>query len=82
MVADMDDYDPEHLAQVPESKLVVFLISTYGEGDPPDNAVNFCTGLEKMRTTGTRLEGLRYLAMGMGNKNYKHFNLVVKVMSS
>lgn len=79
MIADLEDYDPEHLANFPKDKLCVFLVSTYGEGDPPDNAVNFCTRLEKMRKRGIKLHGLRYLAMGMGNKNYKNYNQVIKV---
>ena len=79
MTADLDDYDPESLANFPGDKACVFLVSTYGEGDPPDNAVNFCTRLEKMRKRGIKLPGLRYLAMGMGNKNYKNYNQVIKV---
>lgn len=80
LLADLDDYDPHHLATFPRDKLAVFLISTFGEGDPPDNAVEFCSGLEKMRKKGTKLENLRYLAMGMGNSNYKHYNRVIKLV--
>ncbi|RLL94961.1 hypothetical protein CFD26_100786 [Aspergillus turcosus] len=80
MIADLDDYDPEHLASFPGDKLAVFLISTYGEGDPPDNAVSFYGSLEKMHKKGTRLDTLRYCAMGMGNKNYKYYNRVMKVV--
>ncbi|KAK5190844.1 hypothetical protein LTR92_009054 [Exophiala xenobiotica] len=77
LVADLDDYDASSLSGFPAGKLCVFLCSTYGEGDPPDNAVNFCTALEKMRQKGTRLDGLRYLALGMGNRNYKHYNQTI-----
>lgn len=79
LVADLDDYDASSLSGFPAGKLCVFLCSTYGEGDPPDNAVNFCAALEKMRKSGTRVDGLRYLALGMGNKNYKHYNQVIVV---
>jgi NADPH-ferrihemoprotein reductase len=80
MIADLDDYDAEHLASFPGDKLAVFLISTYGEGDPPDNAVSFYSSLEKMHKKGARLDTLRYCAMGMGNKNYKYYNRVMKVI--
>ncbi|CEO58260.1 hypothetical protein PMG11_02991 [Penicillium brasilianum] len=80
LVSDLSDYDPQHLATFPKDKLAVFLMSTYGEGDPPDNALSFCSGLEKMHKKGTRLETLRYCAMGMGNKNYKHYNQVIKTL--
>jgi NADPH-ferrihemoprotein reductase len=79
LVADLDDYDASSLSGFPAGKLCVFLCSTYGEGDPPDNAVNFCVALERMRKRGTRVEGLRYLALGMGNRNYKHYNQVIVV---
>jgi NADPH-ferrihemoprotein reductase len=79
MVADLDDYDPKYLVQFPAGKLAVFLMSTYGEGDPTDNAVDFCHGLEQMRKKSTKLNSLRYLAMGLGNSNYQHYNQVIKV---
>lgn len=82
LVADLDDYDPQSLSRFPKDGFVVFLISTYGEGDPPDNAVNFCAGLDKMRKTGVKLDSLRYLAMGMGNSNYKHYNQVITTVDS
>ncbi|KAJ9616316.1 hypothetical protein H2200_000034 [Cladophialophora chaetospira] len=77
LVADLDDYDASSLAGFPAGKLCVFLCSTYGEGDPPDNAVNFCAALEKMRKRRTRVDGLHYLALGMGNRNYKYYNQVI-----
>lgn len=79
IVADVDDYDPEYLADCPKGKFAVFLMSTYGEGDPPDNAIDFYRRLEKMREKRTKLDNLQYLAMGMGNKNYKFYNAVIKV---
>lgn len=79
MVAEMDEYDPEHLAALPKDKFAVFMTSTYGEGDPPDNVVDFSTGLGKMKKDNVKLDGLRYLAMGMGNKNYKYYNQTIKV---
>lgn len=82
MLAEMDEYDPEHLAALPKGKFAVFMTSTYGEGDPPDNVVDFWNGLAKMKKNGVKLDGLRYLAMGLGNKNYKHYNQTIKVGSS
>ena len=79
LVANLDDYDAHSLSGLPAGKLCVFFCSTYGEGDPPDNAVNFCAALKKMRKNGTRLDCLRYLALGMGNRNYKHYNQVMIV---
>ncbi|KAK5458213.1 hypothetical protein LTS15_004293 [Exophiala xenobiotica] len=77
--ADLDDYDHEHLTEVAPDKLLVFLISTFGQGDPPDNALKFCSALQTLHKRGSvdTLRNLRYAAFGLGNKNYKHFNKTV-----
>lgn len=37
-LVDLGDYDPTNLAQ---ENIVLFLVATYGEGDPTDNAMDF-----------------------------------------
>ena len=75
LVADLSDYDPETLALVPESKFAIFIVSTYGEGDPSDNSTDFWAWLRD--ASGTTLKQLRYMAFGLGNSNYKYYNKVV-----
>jgi NADPH-ferrihemoprotein reductase len=41
MVADIEDYDMDRLDRVPTNHLVVFVMATYGEGEPTDNATEF-----------------------------------------
>jgi len=41
MVADLEEYDFDNLDTFPEDKLAVFVLATYGEGEPTDNAVEF-----------------------------------------
>ena len=43
IAADLQEYDPDSIAAIPQSKLAIFIISTYGEGDPSDNATQFCS---------------------------------------
>lgn len=76
--ADLSDYDPETIAEVPETKLVIFIISTYGEGDPSDNAAGLWDWVTKGEMTA--LNGLRYAAFGLGNSNYKYYNRVIDVV--
>ncbi|GFF24925.1 NADPH--cytochrome P450 reductase [Aspergillus udagawae] len=80
--ADLDDYDPQHLTELPSTKLVVFIVSTFGEGDPTDNAVKFFSLLKALRDAGNPalLKNLRYAAFGLGNRNYKHYNKMVDVV--
>ncbi|KAE9583614.1 NADPH--cytochrome P450 reductase [Colletotrichum fructicola] len=75
LVADLSDYDAETIALIPESKLCIFIMSTYGEGDPSDNAQDFVSW--SSRTTGVSLEHLKYAAFGCGNSNYRFYNKVI-----
>ncbi|KAI8307593.1 NADPH--cytochrome P450 reductase [Colletotrichum sp. SAR11_59] len=72
LVSDLSDYDAETIALIPESKLCM---STYGEGDPSDNAQDFVSW--SSRTTGVSLEHLKYAAFGCGNSNYRFYNKVI-----
>lgn len=76
--ADLSDFDSETLAQLPQSKLAIFIVSTYGEGDPSDNATQFWDWITKQNQS--ELQSLRYFAFGLGNSNYQHYNRVVHVV--
>ena len=86
MVADLEDYDYEILDTFPEDKLAVFVLATYGEGEPTDNAVDFyefITGQEVSFSNGggvddRPLENLKFVAFGLGNNTYEHYNSMVR----
>ncbi|KAK6208668.1 NADP/FAD dependent oxidoreductase [Colletotrichum tabaci] len=78
MSADLSDYDAETIAQIPQTKLAVFVLSTYGEGDPSDNTGPFWDWLTKLQDRP--LASLRYAAFGLGNSNYRYYNKVVDVV--
>ncbi|KAJ5086542.1 hypothetical protein NUU61_007849 [Penicillium alfredii] len=78
MMADLSDYDPVTISEIPQSKLAIFIVSTYGEGDPSDNTAEFWTWITK--ASGVSLSNLRYAAFGLGNTNYKFYNRVVDVI--
>ncbi|KAJ0296856.1 hypothetical protein COL5a_004910 [Colletotrichum fioriniae] len=75
LVADLSDYDPETVSLIPGSKLAVFIMSTYGEGDPSDNAQDFVNWA--VAATGVSLAHLNYAAFGCGNSNYRLYNKVI-----
>ena len=76
--ADLSDYDPSSISSIPTSKLAIFIISTYGEGDPSDNATQFLSFLDTNKTV--QFPELRYAAFGLGNKKYKFYNKVIDVV--
>lgn len=76
--ADLSDYHPGSIANLQTKTLAIFLLSTYGEGDPSDNTTEFWEWSRKLETTV--LSTLRYAAFGLGNSNYKYYNRVVDVV--
>uniref|UniRef100_A0A3P8ZRS2 S-adenosyl-L-methionine-dependent tRNA 4-demethylwyosine synthase TYW1 n=1 Tax=Esox lucius TaxID=8010 RepID=A0A3P8ZRS2_ESOLU len=84
-VIDMKDYDPDdRLADECSTKSIcVFLLATYTDGQPTENAKWFCKWLEEASTDfrygNNYLKGLRYAVFGLGNSVYdSHFNTVSK----
>jgi NADPH-ferrihemoprotein reductase len=71
----MSDYESDSVARISDSKLAIFIMSTFGEGDPSDNVHEFWSWIESKR--GQPLSQLRYMAFGLGNSNYKHYNAVI-----
>ena len=82
LVCDPEEYDFENLDQIPENCCVFFVMATYGEGEPTDNAVELCQKLSDDSfefTNGShKLSGLKYVVFGLGNKTYEHYNLISK----
>ena len=46
--------------------LAVFMLATYGEGDPTDNAMEFH---EKLTSDALELNGLKFAVFGLGNSS-------------
>ncbi|KAI1470674.1 NADPH-cytochrome P450 reductase [Daldinia caldariorum] len=83
MVADLEDYDFDNLDEVPSDKVVMFVLATYGEGEPTDNAVDFyefITGddVSFSQASDPPLGNLNYVAFGLGNNTYEHYNSMVR----
>lgn len=79
LAADISDYDSASIGKIPQSKLAIFIVSTFGEGDPSDNLQDLWHWLETAK--GTPFGSLRYVALGLGNSKYKYFNAVVDVVA-
>lgn len=66
----------ENLAEYPASRLAeetiaLLLVSTWGEGDPPDDAVDFAEGLSELGENS--LTGLRFSVFALGDRAYDEF---------
>ncbi|KAI1244394.1 hypothetical protein MGN70_014266 [Eutypa lata] len=83
MVADLEDYDYDNLDAIPEDKVVMFVLATYGEGEPTDNAVDFYEfiigdDVSFSESADPPLGNLNYVAFGLGNNTYEHYNSMVR----
>eukprot|EP00667_Euglena_gracilis_P003055 EG_transcript_3060 len=70
-VVDLLDYEVDNLAT---EKLVIFVVATYGEGEPTDAARDFYDWFREQTAETVDLSGLRYTIFGLGDTQYKHFN--------
>jgi methionine synthase reductase len=58
---------------IEREKLIVFCVSTTGEGEAPDNALKFWRRVRKRTLPQDYLSGLRYGLLGLGDSNYNRF---------
>lgn len=80
LAADISDFEPESIALIPASSLAVFIVATYGEGDPTDNMAVFAKWLNTVTGEKHILSNLRYVTFGLGNSNYKRYNRMVDLL--
>ncbi|ODQ63235.1 NADPH-cytochrome P450 reductase [Nadsonia fulvescens var. elongata DSM 6958] len=84
MVADIEDYDLENLDTLGSDKVAAFVMSTYGEGEPTDNAASFYDFItsdsavfsEGGDADSSPLSDLKYVIFGLGNNTYEHYNAI------
>lgn len=67
-VANMSDFPPHDIAK---ASTVIAFVSTWGDGDPPDDAVPFFEALQEAEDL--LLDGTRYAIFALGDRGYEHF---------
>ncbi len=76
-LADLNSTSMSALAEVENA---IFVVSTHGEGEMPDNAELFWEELSA--TTAPRLEQLRFGVLGLGDTSYDEFCQAAKVLDT
>ncbi len=67
-IQDMATYDKERLAK---EKNLLIITSTYGDGEPPDTALELYTWL--MSDAAPRIEGVNFSVLSLGDSSYPDF---------
>lgn len=70
---DLEDFEPETLADITNA---VFLMATYGEGEPTDNSAKFMNWLREQASSieAGFLAKTCFTVFGLGNTQYEHYN--------
>ncbi|KAG0173593.1 NADPH-cytochrome P450 reductase [Apophysomyces sp. BC1034] len=86
MVADLELHNLAYLDQLPNDRLAIFVMASYGEGEPTDNAIAFWDLLHAPQPHFSQavydapLKNLQYLVFGLGNSTYTYFNGVARAV--
>eukprot|EP01063_Lacrimia_lanifica_P015307 TRINITY_DN22103_c0_g1_i1.p1 TRINITY_DN22103_c0_g1~~TRINITY_DN22103_c0_g1_i1.p1 ORF type:complete len:692 (+),score=322.35 TRINITY_DN22103_c0_g1_i1:85-2076(+) len=73
-VEDIADFEKETMST---QSMVVFIVSTYGEGEPTDTSKDFYDWVlseDRIGDPEADLAGVNYTVFGLGDSQYKHFN--------
>ena len=76
-IVDLEDFEADDfVADAQEGAMVMFLMATYGEGEPTDNAAEFYEWLKDRdgQLEEGCLQGLKFTVFGLGNRQYEHYN--------
>ncbi|KAG5324523.1 NDOR1 oxidoreductase, partial [Acromyrmex heyeri] len=78
IVSSLNDYDIQNL---PFEQLIIFVVATTGQGDPPANMKQFWRHLLRKTLPTTMLQNLKYGVLGLGDSSYTKFNFAAKKLN-
>ncbi|EUD68055.1 NADPH-ferrihemoprotein reductase [Plasmodium inui San Antonio 1] len=78
-VIDLEYFNKEEISKF---GVRIFIVATYGDGEPTDNACAFFKWLKMLNDDNEYFRNTIYSIMGLGSKQYKHFNKVAKKLAN
>lgn len=77
----MQAFDDFEIMGLPMERLIVFIVATTGDGDPPATMVNAWRFLLRRDLPPGSLSGLRFGMFGLGDSSYEKFNAMAKKLT-
>ncbi|XP_011312374.1 NADPH-dependent diflavin oxidoreductase 1 [Fopius arisanus] len=74
----MDDYNIERLSS---ERVIIFVASTTGQGDPPSNMRKFWRFLLRKSHPQSLLQNVKYAVLGLGDSSYEKYNFAAKKLN-
>ncbi|CAG9317434.1 unnamed protein product [Blepharisma stoltei] len=71
----LDSFPLENLIY---QQLAIFVVSTTGQGEPPDNMIVFWRALMNKNLPKTLLENMNFTVFGLGDSTYEQFNAIAR----
>ncbi len=66
-------------ADLAADRFALFIVSTWGDGEPPDDVRDFWSDLARLTPD---LSGLRYAVLGLGDRDYSEFNAFARQLDA
>ena len=72
-VPEVIDLGTNPIEELKKSKLAIFTVSTYGEGEPPESCRPFDEWMVAGERAADELSGLKFTVFALGNKQYQFY---------
>lgn len=81
LLASVISLDEYKIGNLINQKAVIFVVSTTGQGDPPDNMKKFWKFILRKNLPLNSLEGVHIAVVGLGDSSYTKFNFIAKKLN-
>jgi sulfite reductase alpha subunit-like flavoprotein len=77
----IEAFDEYNIFNLPTEKLVIFIVATTGDGDPPTTMINAWRFLLRKDLPPGSLSNLKFTVFGLGDSSYEKFNAMAKKLT-
>ena len=75
------EFDEFPILKLPNTKIIIFIVSTTGDGEVPETMKNAWKFLLRSDLPTTSLKQLKFTVFGLGDSSYKLYNAAAKKLA-